>query len=83
MEEREKKAVIRNLIDAGCKQDVIDKFNELDGKGDIRGEIRLLTAHRKELLDCLNTCKKRIDCLDYLIVKLTKTVTESEKKQWK
>lgn len=76
MEEREKKAVIQNLIDAGCKQDVIDKFNEFDGNGDIRGKIRLLAAHRQELLDGLNTCKKRIDCLDYLIVKLKKTATE-------
>lgn len=83
MTEQEKKAMIQNLIDAGCNQDIINKFNELDEKGDICEKIRLLAAHRKELLDCLNTCKKRIDCLDYLIVKLTKTVTESEKKQWK
>ena len=37
-----------------------------------RGQLRLLSAHRQQLLKRLHREEKRIDCLDYLVHQLRK-----------
>ena len=34
--------------------------------------LRLLSDHRRHLLDCLHREERRIDCLDYLVYQLEK-----------
>ena len=65
-------AVLQNLTDAGCSSDVVHRFCELEARqcpeAIIRQEqVLLLNRQRKELLDDLRRCQKRIDCLDYLL----------------
>lgn len=63
----QKQAVIQNLVDAGCDQELIDQFLRLQDAGQKDAELSLLAKHRKSLLDCYHAQQKKIDCLDYLI----------------
>ena len=65
-------AILQNLEDAGCSCDVVNRFCELEAQQRPEVIIRqdqmlLLNRQRKELLDDLHRCQKRIDCLDYLL----------------
>lgn len=65
-------AVLRNLEDAGCSCDTVNRFCELEAQQRPEAIIRqdqmlLLCKQRKELLEDLHRCQKRIDCLDYLL----------------
>lgn len=65
-------AIVQNLIDAGCGQELIAEFMEDLRKENISKDLKLLAAHRRLLLDNLHREQKRIDCLDYLVYKMTK-----------
>ncbi len=65
-------AIIQNLIDAGCGQKFIAEFMEDLRKNNISKGLKLLQAHRHSLLDNLHKEQKRIDCLDYLVYRMTK-----------
>lgn len=65
-------AIIQNLIDAGCGQEFILEFMEDLRKDNISKDLKLLQAHRRSLLDNLHKEQKRIDCLDYLVYRMTK-----------
>ncbi len=65
-------AIMQNLIDAGCGQEFISEFMEDLRKDNISKDLKLLAAHRRSLLDDLHKEQKRIDCLDYLVYKMTK-----------
>ena len=65
-------AILRNLEDAGCSCDMVNRFCELEAQQRPEAIIRqdqmlLLRKRRKELLDDLRQCQKQIDCLDYLL----------------
>lgn len=64
--------IVQNLIDAGCGQELITEFMEDFRKENISKDLKLLAAHRRSLLDNLHKEQKRIDCLDYLVYKMTK-----------
>ena len=72
MQQNEKQAVIQNLKDAGCSQEVMDCFLDCFEQGKTQEEISVLLKHRKMLLDALHLCQKQIDCLDYLVYQLEK-----------
>lgn len=62
----------QNLLDAGCGGDTIQQCMELAGKQE-RGELlRVLSRHRRELLELVHLSEKRIDCLDYLVYQIEK-----------
>lgn len=65
-------ALVQNLTDAGCGQEFISEFMEELRKDNISKDLKLLQAHRRSLLDNLHKEQKRIDCLDYLVYKMTK-----------
>ena len=62
--------VLQNLKDAGCTDEMVEKFMDLQDSDDEEQQIRLLSGHRKYLLEKLNRDEKRIDCLDYLIYQM-------------
>ena len=67
------KAILReNLKDAGCDLDTIRRCETL-AQDEKKGElIRLLSLHRRALLDAVHENERRIDCLDYLIYQIEK-----------
>ena len=63
-------SLIRNLKDAGCGASLIEKILALHESGNIREELRLLTAQRSGLLEKVHAAQKKVDCLDYLVFTL-------------
>lgn len=72
MNDYNENAIVQNLIDAGCGQEFISEFMEDLRKDNISKDLKLLQAHRRSLLDNLHKEQKRIDCLDYLVYRMTK-----------
>ena len=72
-EASDKRAILReNLKDAGCNQDTICRCEVL-AQGEKKGELmRVLSQHRRTLLDTVHENQRRIDCLDYLIYQIEK-----------
>lgn len=64
--------ILRNLKDAGCGDDVIEKYFQLRKAGRTKEQIKLLSVHRAALLDRVHVGQKMIDCLDYLVYELEK-----------
>lgn len=60
----------QNLLDAGCGPDTVQRCMELVKKQENVELLRLLSRHRRELLDRVHQNEKRIDCLDYLIYQI-------------
>lgn len=65
---------IQNLKDAGCDRETAERFMALEGTGDTQEQLRLLSVHRKQLLDRIHREEKRIDCLDYLVYQIQKNM---------
>ena len=62
--------VLQNLKDAGCTDEMVEKFMALQDSDDEEQQIQLLSGHRKHLLEKLHREEKRIDCLDYLLYQM-------------
>ncbi len=60
----------QNLLDAGCGPDTVQRCMDLVEKQESAELLRLLSRHRRELLDKVHQSEKRIDCLDYLIYQI-------------
>lgn len=69
-EKDDRQRVTQNLVDAGCGEDIICKFFELEAEGRRAEQLCLLACHRKELLDEAHRANRCIDCLDYLTYKM-------------
>ncbi len=63
----------QNLLDAGCGSNTVQRCMDLIKKGENAELLRLLSHHRRELLDAVHQNEKRIDCLDYLIYQIERT----------
>ncbi len=70
MEYNSRNAVIQNLKDAGCSEEMIRTFLDCLKKGMVREQLDLLAVQRKTLLDRIHREQKEIDCLDYLIYQI-------------
>lgn len=68
----QEESIRRNLQDAGCSEEFIQKFLEIGEKEPPDRKKRMLNQHRSHLLDNLHREQKRIDCLDYLIYQFDK-----------
>lgn len=65
-----KDAVVQNLWDAGCTQEMIACFMaHLDGE-EMEELLALLEQHRSCLLDKVHEKERQIDCLDYLVYQI-------------
>ena len=69
-------ALLDNLEDAGCDSSFVERFLALERSGQYRELLRLLSDHRRHLIDCLHREERRIDCLDYLVYQMEKRRTE-------
>ena len=65
---------IQNLKDAGCDRETVEHFMELEETGDTQEQLKLLAVHRKRLLDRVHREEKRINCLDYLVYQIQKSM---------
>ena len=63
-------AIIQNLKDAGCSEDKIKAIMKDIREDKISDGLKLLSKHRRLLLDHLHEGQKQIDCLDYLVYQL-------------
>lgn len=64
--------IIQNLKDTGCGQDIITAFIDNIREEKLNDGLKLLSTHRRSLLDEIHKAQKQIDCLDYLIYELKK-----------
>lgn len=62
----------QNLVDAGCGPDIVRQCMALAQKQDQSELMRVLSCHRRALLDALHQSEKQIDCLDYLVYQMEK-----------
>lgn len=62
----------QNLLDVGCGSDIVRLCMDLAQSGKNAELLRLLSLHRRELLDAVHQNEKRIDCLDYLVYQIKK-----------
>lgn len=65
-------ALLDNLEEAGCGPEFAERFLALESAGQYREQLKLLSDHRRHLLDRLHREERRIDCLDYLVYQLEK-----------
>ena len=79
-EASDKQAILReNLKDAGCDPDMIRRCEAL-AQSEKQGELmRVLSQHRRALLDAVHENERRIDCLDYLVYQLEKQSKKTNK----
>lgn len=55
----------QNLKDAGCDGDTIDCILECCVNGNIKKRKKVISQHRKKLLEQVHEGQRQIDCLDY------------------
>jgi hypothetical protein len=70
---RDEGAVVQNLKDAGCDENTIADFMQKLRQGNELEGLKILQLHRRFLLNQLHDEQKKIDCLDYLVYKISKT----------
>lgn len=62
--------LLQNLKDAGCSEETISKCMALATENDRKELLRLLSVHKRDLLETVHSKQKEIDCLDYLVFRL-------------
>ncbi len=65
-----REAVIQNLEDAGCTQDIIECCIACMEQGKKNELLIRLEEHRTDLLHKVHEEEKHIDCLDYLVYQI-------------
>lgn len=70
MEYGSKEAIIQNLRDAGCSEDIIECCMACLDCGKKTELLKRLENHRKGLLNKVHEGEKQIDCLDYLVYQI-------------
>ncbi|MGI6720960.1 MAG: hypothetical protein ACOX4I_00160 [Anaerovoracaceae bacterium] len=58
--------LLRNLIDAGCSEENIERIISMRRDNNINDMLVLLAQHRKQLLDRSHITQHQLECLDYL-----------------
>lgn len=72
LHEKNEQAVIQNLKDAGCDSEMIAAFVKDVQEQKTAEALKLLSIHRRSLLEKLHRGQKQIDCLDYLVYQIEK-----------
>ena len=65
-----REAVIQNLKDAGCTQEMVECLVQHLDEDDMGKMLKLLEEHRSCLLIVVHEREKQIDCLDYLVYQI-------------
>ncbi len=72
-------AVEQNLKDAGCPGSFVEQFLACYGDCSPEEQLQLLYGQRRELLEQVHICQKKLDCLDYLRDQIRRGQTDREK----
>lgn len=64
--------LLQNLEDAGCSREMIQDCMGYIQEHRERELLQALASHKQSLLDTVHGCYKKIDCLDYLIYRLSR-----------
>ena len=72
-------AVEQNLKDAGCPGSIVEQFLACYGDCSPEEQLQLLYGQRRELLEQVHICQKKLDCLDYLRDQIRRGQTDREK----
>lgn len=70
MFEYTKKDILQNLKDAGCDEEMVQKFMRCVEAKDDNEEMLLLEKYRECLLEHVHQEEQKISCLDYLAYRL-------------
>jgi DNA-binding transcriptional MerR regulator len=62
------------LRDAGCNDAAVKEFMRLYTEGQNAKAQKLLSQHRKELLDSIHAEERKISCLDYLVYEMDRSM---------
>lgn len=66
--------MIVELLENGCSKDIVDQFCQLSNGNNKIDLILILRKYRQELINRIDTNGKLIDCIDYLIYDLERTL---------
>ena len=66
------KEMTQALRDAGCDEAAATELVKLYNEGQTAKAQKLLSRHRKELLDGIHAEERKISCLDYLLYNMRK-----------
>lgn len=61
-----------SLMDAGCDATLADRLGQRLEEGDAEGCLRLLRAHRCDLVEAMHEAQKPIDVCDWIIREVEK-----------
>lgn len=64
--------IYQNLTDAGCDKNTLEKCMLMMKTGRYSEMLAILSQHRASLLSSVRGRQKQIDCLDYLIYRISK-----------
>ncbi len=73
-----REAVIQNLKDAGCAQDIIECCIACMEQGKKKELLKRLEDHRTGLLHKVHEEEKHIDCLDYLVYQIRRCESDAD-----
>lgn len=65
-----REAVMQNLKDAGCTQEMMDCIMAHLDQDDMEELLQMLEEHRCCLLGMVHEREKEIDCLDYMVYQI-------------
>lgn len=65
-ETMDREAVVRNLQDAGCPREFIERFLDVMEHGTKAEQLSLLACQRCRLLRQIHAQQQKLDCLDFL-----------------
>jgi hypothetical protein len=71
-------AIIQNLKDADCDNNMIEIILNSFNEGKEQEGLKLLASHRRILLEQLHDKQKNIDCLDYLVYRINNKQVNSK-----
>ena len=66
--------LIQALRDAGCGEATAAELMKLYAEGQTAKAQKLLSQHRKELLDGIHAEERKINCLDFLVYEMNRSV---------
>lgn len=71
-DKKEKEALLQNLQDAGCTQDIIEQFIKNYDADNSVNQISILAEYRNNLLSRVHEEQNKLECLDYILFQLRK-----------
>lgn len=66
--------ILQNLKDADCPKELIEEFFRMKEAGLNNQLVQLLYTQKTRLLESLHESQKKVDCLDYLIFQINRSI---------